>query len=73
MPRWGKVGKQNIEDAGPLTRSGWRPATHGAACKGTMQVWAEPFTRLRLPKVYNLQTDPYEVADVTNSYYEWMI
>ena len=43
-------------------------------CKGTMQVWAEPFTRLRLPKIYNLRTDPYEFADVTsNSYYEWMI
>ncbi len=69
MPRRGKVGKQKIEDTGPLTRK----RMHEAACKGTMQVWAEPFTRLRLPKVYNLQTDPYEVADVTNSYYEWMI
>jgi arylsulfatase len=25
--RWGRVGKQRIEDTGPLTRSGWRPAT----------------------------------------------
>ena len=39
-----------------------------------MQVWAEPFTRLRLPKIFNLRTDPYEFADVTsNSYYEWFI
>ena len=39
-----------------------------------MQVWGEPFTRLRLPKIYNLRTDPYEFADVTsNSYYEWFI
>jgi hypothetical protein len=43
-------------------------------CHGTLQVWAEPFTRLRLPKIFNLRTDPYEFADVTsNSYYEWYL
>ena len=43
-------------------------------CQGTLQVWAEPFTRLRLPKIYNLRTDPYEFADVTsNSYYDWIL
>jgi hypothetical protein len=41
---------------------------------GTLQVWAEPFTPLRLPKLFNLRTDPYERADVTsNSYYDWLI
>jgi len=41
---------------------------------GTLQVWAEPFTRLRMAKIYNLRTDPYEFADITsNSYYEWML
>jgi len=43
-------------------------------CQGTLQVWAEPFTRLRLPKVFNLRTDPYEFADVTsNTYYDWIL
>ena len=43
-------------------------------CKGTLAVWAEPFTRLRLPKLYNLRTDPFEFADTTsNTYYDWMI
>jgi len=43
-------------------------------CQGTLQVWAEPFTRLRIPRLYNLRTDPYEFADVTsNSYYEWYL
>ena len=47
---------------------------HGAALPRHLQVWAEPFTRLRLPKIYNLRTDPYEFADVTsNTYYEWFI
>ncbi|HEX7857114.1 MAG TPA: arylsulfatase [Sphingobium sp.] len=41
---------------------------------GTMGIWAEPFTRLRLPKIYNLRTDPYEFADITsNTYYEWFL
>jgi arylsulfatase A-like enzyme len=41
---------------------------------GTMQLWAEPFVKLRLPKLFNLRTDPYEFADITsNSYYEWFL
>ena len=41
---------------------------------GTLQVWAEPFVSLRLPKIYNLRLDPYERADVTsNTYYDWLI
>ena len=41
---------------------------------GTMQVWAEPFTTLRLPKIFNLRTDPYERADITsNTYYDWFL
>jgi len=39
---------------------------------GTMRIWAEPFTPLRVPKVFNLRMDPYERADVTsNTYYDW--
>jgi arylsulfatase A-like enzyme len=42
-------------------------------CPGTLQVWAEPFTPLRVPKVFNLRTDPFERADITsNSYWQWM-
>jgi arylsulfatase A-like enzyme len=41
---------------------------------GTMLVWANPFTNLRVPKIFNLRTDPYERADVTsNTYYDWLI
>jgi arylsulfatase A-like enzyme len=41
---------------------------------GTMGVWAEPFVKLRLPKLFNLRTDPYERADFTsNTYYEWFL
>lgn len=40
--------------------------------QGTMGVWAEPFTRLRLQKIFNLYMDPYERADITsNTYWDW--
>src|SRR5262245_28533781 len=41
---------------------------------GTLRVWAEPFVSLRLPKLYNLRTDPYKRADITsNTYYDWVL
>ncbi|RZU02665.1 arylsulfatase [Rivibacter subsaxonicus] len=41
---------------------------------GTMGVWAEPFTRLRLQKIFNLFQDPYERADITsNTFWDWQL
>jgi arylsulfatase A-like enzyme len=52
----------------------WKIVFMEQRCKGTMQVWAEPFIRLRLPKIFNLRTDPYEFADITsNTYWDWII
>ena len=42
--------------------------------EGTMGVWGEPFTLLRLTKLYNLMQDPFERADITsNTYWDWII
>ena len=42
--------------------------------EGTMGVWAEPFTTLRMGKVFNLMQDPYERADITsNTYWDWYL
>ncbi len=39
---------------------------------GTMGVWAEPFVKLRLQKIFNLFQDPYERADITsNTFWDW--
>jgi arylsulfatase len=52
----------------------WKAVFMEQRCKGTLQVWAEPFTVLRLPKLYNLRTDPYEFADITsNTYWDWIL
>jgi arylsulfatase len=40
---------------------------------GGFKVWSEPFTCLRVPKLFNLRMDPYERADVvSNQYYDWL-
>jgi arylsulfatase A-like enzyme len=42
--------------------------------QGTLGVWAEPFTKLRLQKVFNLFQDPYERADITsNTFWDWQL
>jgi putative hemolysin len=39
---------------------------------GTLAVWAEPFTKLRLQRIYNLFQDPFERADITsNAFWDW--
>jgi arylsulfatase len=40
---------------------------------GTCEIWANPFTRLRLPHMYNLRTDPLERASITsNTYWDFI-
>jgi arylsulfatase len=51
----------------------WKLVFEEQRAPGTLRVWAEPFTKLRLPKIFNLRTDPYERADITsNTYYDWI-
>ena len=42
--------------------------------RGTLELWAEPFVPLRVPKLFNLRTDPFERADITsNTYWDWYL
>jgi arylsulfatase len=42
--------------------------------QGTMGVWAEPFTTLRLQKIFNVMQDPFERADITsNTFWDWQL
>lgn len=50
----------------------WKIVFMEQRCQGTLQIWFEPFTQLRCPKIFNLRTDPFEHADVTsNTYWDW--
>ena len=57
-----------------LRYDNWKLVFLEQRVRGTLQIWAEPFVSLRLPKIFNLRLDPYERADVTsNTYYDWLI
>jgi arylsulfatase A-like enzyme len=57
-----------------LRYDNWKFVFMEQRAPGTMRIWSEPFTTLRIPKIFNLRTDPYERADVTsNTYYDWFI
>ena len=66
-----------VNDDGDLTAiryDNWKMVFMEQRVQGTLQVWAEPFVQLRVPKIFNLRTDPYERADITsNTYWDWML
>ena len=52
----------------------WKVVFMEQRAEGTLKIWANPFTELRVPKIFNLRRDPYERADITsNTYYDWML
>ena len=66
-----------VSDDGDLMAlrfSNWKILFLEQRAEGTLRVWAEPFTELRVPKIFNLRTDPFERADITsNTYYDWLL
>jgi arylsulfatase len=73
-PRKGLIYFDDDGNLVALRFDNWKVVFMEQRCQGTLQVWAEPFTVLRLPKLYNLRTDPYEFADVTsNAYWDWVL
>jgi len=66
-----------VSDDGDLTAlryDNWKFVFLEQRAVGTLQIWAEPYVELRVPKLFNLKTDPYERADITsNTYYDWML
>ena len=66
-----------FSDDGDLTAmryDDWKIIFMEQRAAGTMLVWANPFTPLRLPLILNLRRDPYEFATITsNTYYDWLL
>ena len=61
-------------DVVALRYDNWKLVFMEQRARGTLGLWAEPFTTLRLPKLFNLRTDPFEFADITsNTYWDWVI
>lgn len=66
-----------FSDDGDLTAmryDDWKLVFMEQRMAGTLGVWANPFTPLRLPLIFNLRRDPYEFATITsNTYYDWQL
>jgi arylsulfatase A-like enzyme len=66
-----------FSDDGDLTGlryDNWKMVFMEQRATGTLRIWAEPFVALRVPKLFNLRTDPYERSDITsNTYYDWFL
>jgi len=66
-----------FSDDGDLTGvrfDNWKLVFMEQRAPGTLRVWAEPFTKLRMALMFNLRTDPYERADITsNTYWDWVL
>ncbi|PXV59899.1 arylsulfatase [Dyella jiangningensis] len=60
---------------GATRSTAWKVQFCEQRAPGGVQIWMEPFTCLRTPKLFNLRMDPYERADVgpTNNYYAWLV
>ena len=73
-PRQGMVYFSDDGDVLALRFDNWKVVFMEQRAQGTLRIWAEPFVPLRIPKLYNLRTDPFEYADVTsNTYYDWIL
>src|SRR5205085_4023057 len=73
-PRQGFIYFDDDGDLVALRFDNWKVVFLEQRAQGTLRLWAEPFTVLRIPKLFNLRTDPFERADVTsNTYYDWFL
>lgn len=71
-PRKGFIYFSDDGDLVALRFDNWKVVFMEQRVPGTLQVWMDPFIPLRIPKLYNLRTDPFERADITsNNYWEW--
>ncbi len=52
----------------------WKHVFEKQEQPGQFDVWAHPFTPLRVPKLFNLRMDPYEHAEISGSGYDqWRV
>ena len=73
-PRKGFIYFSDDADVLGIRFDNWKVVFMEQRVQGTMQIWAEPFVTLRIPKIFNLRTDPFERADQTsNTYWDWFI
>ena len=73
-PRQGFIYWTDEGEVAALRVDNWKAVFMEQRVNGTLQIWGEPFVTGRIPKLFNLRTDPYENADITsNTYWDWYL
>jgi arylsulfatase A-like enzyme len=76
-PKSARSGFIYFNDDGDLVAvryENWKLVFEEQRAQGTLLIWGEPFTKLRIAKMYDLHADPFERADVTsNTYWDWVL
>ncbi|NRB38953.1 MAG: arylsulfatase [Pseudomonadales bacterium] len=66
-----------FSDDGDLTAlrfNDWKAIFMEQRQETTLAAWANPFTPLRVPLLFNLRRDPFERSQLTsNTYYDWLL
>ena len=61
-------------DLSALRYNDWKLIFMEQRGEGTLELWANPFTPLRIPLIFNIRRDPYERSQITsNTYYDWLL
>jgi arylsulfatase A-like enzyme len=55
---------------GATMKTAWKVVFCEQRQLGQLDIWANPFTCLRLPRLFNLRMDPYEHAQISGSGYD---
>jgi len=61
-------------DLSALRYNDWKVIFMEQRIEATFEAWANPFTPLRVPLLFNLRRDPYERSQLTsNTFYDWQL
>ncbi len=73
-PRKGFIYFTDEGEVAGLRMDNWKVVFMEQKVEGTLEIWGRPFVTGRIPKLYNLRTDPYQFADNTsNNYWGWYL
>jgi len=71
-PREGFIYWSDDGDLLAIRARDWKAVFLEQRAKGGLDIWREPFSSLRVPKLFNLRTDPFESGDSSFFYDKWM-
>jgi hypothetical protein len=73
-PRRGLIYFSDDCDVLGIRYENWKVVFLEQRCQGTLQIWFEPFTELRVPLLFNLRRDPFEKSQHNaNTYNDWFL